>query len=157
MTSESIPGPRELTMVEEIFPTDSNSYGTLFGGKMVALMDMCAGLCASRFAKRDFVTVSVDSIFFRRPVKVGQVVEVFSRVVFTTEHTVAVKVESRVSNKEEWKGEIACEGLFFFVAKDPEDRILPIPQYCPENDDQKAEWEEAQTVREEMLDRFREG
>ena len=50
-----------VTLAEEVFPGDTNAYGTLFGGRLMALMDKAAGFSASKFAHREFVTVSVDS------------------------------------------------------------------------------------------------
>ena len=42
-----------VKLIEEVFPQDTNSYGTLFGGRLMALMDKAAGIVASKFAHRE--------------------------------------------------------------------------------------------------------
>ena len=54
-----------VTLIEEVFPQDTNSYGTLFGGKLMSMMDKAAGIVASKFAHREFVTVSIDTMEFK--------------------------------------------------------------------------------------------
>ena len=53
-----------VTLIQEVFPGDTNAYNTLFGGKLLSIMDTAAGIVSSKFAHRQFVTVSIDSLKF---------------------------------------------------------------------------------------------
>ena len=56
-----------VTKIDEVFPQDTNAYNTLFGGRLMSIMDTAAGMVSSKFAHREFVTVSVDALKFKRP------------------------------------------------------------------------------------------
>ena len=60
-----------VVLIEEVFPQDTNSYGTLFGGRLMSLMDKAAGIVCSKFAHREFVTISIDTLKFLRPAPQG--------------------------------------------------------------------------------------
>ncbi|MED5486310.1 MAG: acyl-CoA thioesterase, partial [Candidatus Thermoplasmatota archaeon] len=70
-----------VTKIDEVFPQDTNAYNTLFGGRLMSIMDTAAGMVASKFAHREFVTVSVDALKFRRPAYQGDLIETTARVV----------------------------------------------------------------------------
>ena len=57
-------------------PADANAYGDIFGGWLMSLMDMGAGLIAARRSKGRAVTVAMDGMQFHLPVKVGDEVQV---------------------------------------------------------------------------------
>ena len=52
------------TLIEEVFPGDTNTYDTLFGGRLLSLMDKAGGISCSKFAHREFVTISIDTLTF---------------------------------------------------------------------------------------------
>ena len=47
-----------VTLIEEVFPQDTNAYNTLFGGRLLSLMDKAGGIACAKFAHREFVTIS---------------------------------------------------------------------------------------------------
>ena len=49
-----------VTLIEEVFPQDTNAYDTLFGGRLLSLMDKAGGIACAKFAHREFVTISID-------------------------------------------------------------------------------------------------
>ncbi|HUA26645.1 MAG TPA: acyl-CoA thioesterase [Steroidobacteraceae bacterium] len=63
---------REARMIEMVFPGETNHYGTLFGGRALALMDKAAFVAASRYARRSVVTACSERIDFHVPVREGQ-------------------------------------------------------------------------------------
>ena len=75
-------------------PNDANVLGTLFGGRLMQLVDMAGAIAAVRHARSSVVTASVDQLTFLRPVKIGQLVVLRSAVnrVFHTSMEVGVKV-----------------------------------------------------------------
>jgi acyl-CoA hydrolase len=140
-----------ISVLEEIFPGDTNPYGTAFGGKILALMDRAAGLAASRLAHQHFVTASLDALEFAAPVRQGEIAEVEARVVYTSSHTCAAHVRVFAIDKRAWDRRQCCTGTVFMVAVGPDGRPLSIPQLVPATDEAKREWDDARRIHEAML------
>ncbi|MDP6856894.1 MAG: acyl-CoA thioesterase [Candidatus Thalassarchaeaceae archaeon] len=139
-----------VTKMDEVFPQHTNSYNTLFGGRLLSIMDTAAGMVSSKFAHREFVTISIDSLKFKRPAFQGDIIETTAKVVHTSTHTAGVHVIARRLNRSEWEREEICEGFFFMVAIDSQMRPIPIPQFQPSTDEEKALWDRAQNARNAM-------
>ncbi len=142
-----------VTLLDEIFPGDTNAYGTAFGGKILSLMDRAAGLAASRYAHLHFVTASLDAMEFCAPVKQGEIAEVVARVVYTSKHTYGIKVDVSAVDKTQWQRNHCGHGLFFMVAMGPEGKPLSVPPLSALTDQDQAAWDEAALVHRQMLDR----
>jgi len=142
-----------ISVHEEIFPGDTNAYGTAFGGKILALLEQAAGLAASRYAHCNFVTASLDALEFSAPVLQGEIAEVEAQVVYTSPHTCGIKVRVFAIDKSKWDRRQCCQGSLFMVAVGPEGRPLPIPQFEPDTDQARKEWAEAQAIHRQMLAR----
>lgn len=67
-------------MTELVLPEDANAKGSIFGGRVLALVDKCAAIAAMRHSRSDVVTVSLDSVYFKNKVRVGDVLELRARV-----------------------------------------------------------------------------
>ena len=148
-----IDGPYSLepvVLLNEVFPGHTNALNTLYGGRLMSIMDTAAGMSASKFAHREFVTVSVDALKFRRPAFQGDVIRTTARVVWTSPRTAGVHVVSCRLSRSEWEGEEICSGFYFMVAIDESMKPVQIPQFTPETDEEKALWEMADTAREAM-------
>ena len=140
-----------VVLIEEVFPQDTNSYGTLFGGRLLSLMDKAAGIVASKFAHREFVTISIDTLKFRRPAHKGDLIEITAKVVYTSTHTAACRVVAKRMSKSEWEMDEICSGYFFMVAIDSQMKPIPIPQFEPENEEEKMWNTEAKRIRKDMI------
>jgi acyl-CoA hydrolase len=103
-------------MVEYVLPQHANIGQTVFGGQIMAWVDLCAAICAQRHAGRPCVTAFVDDLLFRRPVRVGQDVRV------TGEDTLT---------REEWP---TVECRVVFVAMDDQRRPTAVPPLLLETD-----------------------
>ena len=139
-----------VTKIDEVFPQDTNAYNTLFGGRLMSIMDTAAGMVSSKFAHREFVTVSVDALKFKRPAYQGDLIETTARVVHTSTHTAGVHVVAKRLNRSEWVTEEICSGFFFMVAIDSQMRPIPIPQMTPQTEDERRMWDLAQAARDAM-------
>jgi len=139
-----------VVVLDEVFPGHTNALNTLFGGRLMAIMDTAAGMVASKFAHRVFVTVSVDALKFKRPAFQGDIIRTTSRVVWTSPRTVGVHVTSCRLSRSEWVGEEICSGFFFMVAIDETMKPVQIPQFKPETDDEKEMWGMANEARNAM-------
>ena len=139
-----------VTKIDEVFPQDTNAYNTLFGGRLMSIMDTAAGMVTSKFAHREIVTVSVDALKFKRPAYQGDLIETVAKVVHTSTHTAGVHVVAKRLNRSEWVTEEICSGFFFMVAIDSQMRPIPIPQLNPQTDEEKRMWNLAQAARDAM-------
>jgi acyl-CoA hydrolase len=132
-----------ITLLEEIFPQDTNPYGTAFGGKILALMDRAAGLAASRFARAHFVTASLTGVEFQAPVRQGEVAQVVARVVYASRRTCGVLAEVFAVDKTRWDCHPCGRGILFMVAIGPEGKPLSLPTFKPRGKRATREWRSA--------------
>ena len=118
----------ETTLVEMVFPGQTNHYGTLFGGQALALMDKAAFIVASRYARRTVVTASSEKCDFRVPVRQGQLVELIARVVDTGQTSMNVEVDLVAEDLLSGDRQLATQGRFVLVALDGHGRPTTVPQ-----------------------------
>ena len=139
-----------IIQLNEVFPGDTNALDTLFGGRLMSIMDTAAGMAASKFAHRNFVTISVDALKFRRPAYQGDVIRTTAKVVWTSPRTAGIHVISCRLSRSEWVGEEICSGFFFMVAIDRDMKAINIPQFEAKSDEEKEMWNSAQKARDAM-------
>ncbi|HJM23847.1 MAG TPA: hotdog domain-containing protein [Candidatus Thalassarchaeum sp.] len=139
-----------VVLLNEVFPGHTNSMDTLYGGRLMSIMDTAAGMVSSKFAHSEFVTVSVDSLKFRRPAYQGDIIRTTSKVVWTSPHTTGVHVVSCRLSRSEWEGEEICSGFFFMVAVDSDMQPTSVPQFSPVTNEEKELWNRAQAARDAM-------
>jgi acyl-CoA thioesterase YciA len=106
-------------------PADTNPSGDIFGGWLMAQMDLAGGTEAVRRARGRVATVAVDSMTFHRPVKVGDEVSLYARVIGVGRSSIKVFVEAwrRPALGESSK---VTEATFVFVAIGPDGRPRPV-------------------------------
>jgi acyl-CoA hydrolase len=125
-TSDIIAAPRETRIIEMAFPSQTNHYGTLFGGDALRLMDLAAFVTASRHARRPVVAASSELIDFRLPVRQGQLAEVVGRVTGTGKSSITVEVELWAEDLLTGQRELCTKGSFVLVAVDDQGRPAPL-------------------------------
>src|SRR2546429_5002050 len=92
------PRESESVLTELMMPHHANIMGNVFGGVILALVDRVAAVAAIRHARRQSVTVSVDKVDFREPIKVGELVTAMARVNFTGRSSMEVGVKVIAEN-----------------------------------------------------------
>lgn len=112
-------GPAEEPVIRiTAMPADANSYGDIFGGWLLSLMDMGAGLIASRCSRGRAVTVAMDGAQFHLPVKVGDEVSVYGHLVRTGRTSMVIATETWRRHRDEEEETKVTEAQFTFVAVD---------------------------------------
>ncbi len=109
-------------------PTDTNPAGDIFGGWLMAQMDMAAGNVAARRARGRCATISAEAMTFHRPVFVGDEVSFYAWIVRTGRTSMRIQVEVWRREREGEDTMKVTEGLFTFVAIGPDRRPRPIPE-----------------------------
>ncbi len=124
-------------MNELVLPNDTNTFGNLMGGRLMYWMDIIAGISAAKHCNAPCMTVSVDNLSFKNPIKLGNVVHIEATIsrAFNTSMEVFLKVWGE-DNQHQYRYE-SNEAYFTFVALDPHGKPSPVPQLIAETEDQK--------------------
>jgi len=99
-------------------PADANAYGDIFGGWLVSLMDMAAGLVAAKRSRGRAVTVAMDGMQFLKPVNVGDEVSVYGELKHVGTSSMTIAVEAWRRHRHELEEVKVTEAVFTFVAID---------------------------------------
>ena len=120
-------GESESHLTWIVTPQDLNRHGTLFGGQLLALADRVAAMAALRHSRLDCVTVSIDKVDFKAPVRNGYILDMVSRVHFTARTSMEIYVSAVAEEPNTGARELVCEAFFSFVAVGPDNRPIPVP------------------------------
>lgn len=142
-----------LTTYQMVFPGDLNSNGIMFGGNVVALMDVCSGMCVARWARRPCVTASIDAIQFRAPIRQGQMVEVSARIVYVGNTSCMVRCRVQAHNHVTSDACFTCEGFFTMVCPDENGRPVALPTIPLDSPAAEADWAHAHDIKQQLLAR----
>ena len=107
-----------ISMIEIVFPDQTNHYGTLFGGHALRLMDKAAFVAASRFARRMVVTACSERVDFKAPVHHGSLVELIASVIATGRTSMTVSVDLFSEDLLSGQRQLCANGRFVLVALD---------------------------------------
>ena len=88
-----LPGDRQLVMRVMPMPADTNGNGDVFGGWIMAQVDIAGGVLPSRIAKGRIVTVAVNQFIFKQPVSIGDLLSFYAKVERIGKTSVTVNVE----------------------------------------------------------------
>lgn len=119
-------------MTEIVLPEDTNQYGHVWGGRVMALIDKAAAIAAIRHCRSNVVTASVDSLVFRAPVRLSEILGLQASVnaAFGTSLEVGVKVVSE--NPLTGARADCCSAYVTMVSLDPTGRPARVPRLQPE-------------------------
>ena len=133
-------------------PADTNSLGTIFGGSIMAWIDLAAAVCASRHTRRICVTASMDELHFLHPVYLGDIVTLKASVNVT--HTTSLEVGVRVEAENPRTGVIkhTAAAYLTFVALDEKGKPTPVPPVIPETEVEKRRFREGKERRMHRLE-----
>ncbi|MEM7021594.1 MAG: acyl-CoA thioesterase [Pseudomonadota bacterium] len=116
------PAVRTLAM-----PADTNPSGDIFGGWVIAQMDIAAGVVAAQRAHGRVATVALDGIHLHLPIYVGDLVSCHADVVRIGRSSMTIKVETFATRSTTGEEVKVTEGHFTMVAIDAEGRPRPVP------------------------------
>ncbi|MCJ2081072.1 acyl-CoA thioesterase [Methylobacterium sp. J-090] len=132
-TQEEGGGPRgELTVRTSAMPADTNANGDIFGGWVMSQMDQAGGIAGVDRAQGRVVTVAVEAMTFIRPVRVGDVLCVYTRVGHVGRTSMKIEVEAWARRFRTQVREKVTEATFTFVAIDDAGRPRPVDGPAPD-------------------------
>lgn len=130
----------EERIADIILPGQTNNFGTMFGGDVMALMDKSAAIAALRFCRQPVVTASSERIDFRTPIGQGEIIEARSRVIYVGRTSMVVRVRIFAEHPLEGDRRICTTGYFSMVAVGRDGgRPQPVPALLLPDDEARAE------------------
>ena len=139
-TTDLAPRPApEVQINDIILPNQTNNFGTMFGGEVMALMDRAAGIAALRFCRKPVVTASSERIDFRTPIHAGEIIEAIARVIYVGRTSMIVRIHIYAEHPLIGERRNCTTGYFSMVAVDVEGRSIRVPQLLLEDDAARAE------------------
>jgi acyl-CoA hydrolase len=140
-----------VEMVEVVLPNDANPLGNVLGGKVMHLIDIAGGIAAHRHARSHVVTVSVDTLDFRYPVRVGQIM--ILRAFVTRAFKTSMEVEVNVYSEDYVTGSTRQTSSAFltYVAVDQSGKPAAVPPVIPRTAMERSRYREALERRRRRL------
>ena len=128
--------PREsrLILSQLMLPEHANTHGNVHGGWIMKLADEAGGLCATRHSRRPCVTVAMDSMTFKQPVRVGELLELTAEVTWTGRSSIEVVVNVIAENPLTGDRVATNSAYLVYVALDERGRPTPVPPLAPETE-----------------------
>jgi acyl-CoA thioesterase YciA len=126
--AEQLPTDQELVLKVIPMPADCNANGDIFGGWVMAQVDLAGAVLPARHARGRFATVAVNEFIFKQPVRVGDILSFFSRVVKlgNTSITVSVEVFAERWNEQGQYIKVTQATLTYVaIDKDGKPRVIP--------------------------------
>ena len=144
-----------VIMHELILPNDTNNLDTVFGGKVMQYMDLCAAMSAYKFARTAVVTASVDRLDFLAPASVGDMLILKSSVNYTHNSSMEVGVRIDAENVKTGKRRHTASAYLTFVSLNEDGQPQKIKDITPESDNQKRRYVEGKQRHAQRLERLK--
>ena len=142
------------TGVQIVLPQHCNGYERprLFGGQLMAWIDIIGAVAARRFARSAVTTVCVDNLTFIGPAHLNDTVVQDARVTWAGRTSLEVRVDSYVEQQDGARAPVN-RAYAVYVALDENDQPAPVPPFHPETPEEQAEYAAAEKRREIRLGR----
>jgi acyl-CoA thioesterase YciA len=127
MTVTAKPGG-ELTLRTLAMPADANAAGDIFGGWVMAQMDLSCGIRAAERARGRVVTAAVKEMAFELPVKIGDTMCIYTDIVKIGRTSITLKVEAWAQRYLSDRMDKVTDALFIMVALDENGKPKAVPE-----------------------------
>ncbi|RXJ83724.1 acyl-CoA thioesterase [Arcobacter sp. CECT 8985] len=144
MNTTNVKRDKSLTMTMLMTPEKANFTGkNVHGGEILKMLDQVAYACASKYTGYHAVTLSVDMVLFKNPIKVGSLVTFHASVNYTgrTSMEIGIKVISEDTRDNSIKNTNVC--YFTMVAVDEDGNVMKVPQIELVTEDDKRRYNDA--------------
>ncbi|MBI1836149.1 MAG: acyl-CoA thioesterase [Flavobacteriia bacterium] len=126
-----------------VLPNDTNTLGNLFGGQLLAWMDVIASVSAHRHCRRVVVTASVNNVSFREPIAHSAIVTLEAKVSRAFNSSMEVFVDVFVEDQVSGVRRKSNEAIYTFVAVDQHGGPIQVPEIIAESEEEKERYEGA--------------
>jgi uncharacterized protein (TIGR00369 family) len=133
-------------------PEHANLLGNVHGGWIMKLVDEAGALTCMRHAQRKVVTVTIDSMDFRQPIRIGDLVILNAEVAYTGRTSMEATVEVHAENPITGIQTHTNTAFLVYVALDDSGRPTPVPPLVAETEEEKQKMERAQERQQRRLE-----
>ena len=146
--------PEKTTTVQIVMPQHCNGYSKprLFGGQIMAWIDVVGAVAARRYTGHAVTTVCIDNLNFLKPAYLNDTVVQEATVTWTGRTSLEVRVDSMVERLDGSR-ELINRAYVVFVALDEQDQPAAVPPFVPETTEEKQEYAAAEERRRIRLQR----
>ena len=138
----------QVEMSHLMMPQHANIAGTVYGGAILSIADSAAYVCAARHAGPRCVTVSVDQVDFREPIRIGELVTFKASINYVGRTSMEIGIRIEAENLQTGKKRHTNSCYFTMVALDESGKPTPVPNLICETKDEKRRFKEGQIRRE---------
>jgi uncharacterized protein (TIGR00369 family) len=140
-----------VTLSQLMHLEHANLLGNVHGGWVMKLADEAGALACMRHAQKKVVTVAIDSMTFRQPIKLGDLVTLSAEVTYTGRTSMEVTVEVHAENPVTGEQTHTNTAYLVYVALDDEGRPSSVPPLQAETEEDKQKMEQAKERQERRL------
>ncbi|HSL44402.1 MAG TPA: acyl-CoA thioesterase [Anaerolineales bacterium] len=154
MTDALAPKPisaSRITLSQLMHPEHANLLGNVHGGWVMKLVDEAGALTCMRHAQKKVVTVAIDSMTFRQPIKIGDLVILKAEVSYTGRTSMEAAVEVHAENPVTGEQTHTNTAYLVYVALDDEGRPTTVPPLQAETEEERQKMQRAQERQERRL------
>jgi acyl-CoA hydrolase len=126
-----------------VLPNDTNPLGNLFGGQLLAWMDVIASVSAQRHCRRVVVTASVNNVSFQEPILQSSIVTLEAKVSRAFNSSMEVFVDVFIEDQVSGLRRKCNEAIYTFVAVDQLGGPIQVPELIPETKEELQRYESA--------------
>ncbi|MCP8967659.1 acyl-CoA thioesterase [Ectobacillus ponti] len=130
-------GDSRVYKASHVFPSDLNHKGTLYGGKILAEMDVVGSMAAVKHARHNCVTASIDWVDFLCPVHNSDSICYEAFVIWTGNTSMEVFVKAIAEDLKLGTQRVAATSFITFVALGEDNAPAPVPKVVPETEEEK--------------------
>jgi uncharacterized protein (TIGR00369 family) len=154
MPNSLVPKPisaSRITLSQLMHLEHANLLGNVHGGWIMKLVDEAGALACMRHAQRKVVTVTIDSMDFRQPIRIGDLVILNAEVSYTGRTSMEATVEVHAENPITGQQTHTNTAYLVYVALDDAGRPTPVPPLKVETEEEKQKMEQALVRQERRL------
>jgi uncharacterized protein (TIGR00369 family) len=154
MSDTTTPKPiraSRIILSQLMHPEHANLLGNVHGGWIMKLVDEAGALACMRHAQRKVVTVAIDSMTFRQPIKIGDLVILNAEVSYTGRTSMEAEVQVLAENPITGERTHTNNAYLVYVALDDDGKPTSVPPLKAETDDEKRKMEQAKERQERRL------
>lgn len=130
-----------INIAQLMQPEHANNLGNVHGGWIMKLVDEAGALAAMRHANRRCVTVSIDSMTFRQPIRIGDLVLLTAEVTYTGRSSIEAEVQVQAENPITGERTHTNTAYLVYVALDDEGNPTAVPPIRAETEDEQKKLE----------------
>lgn len=136
-----------VVMARTMQPPDANAWGNVHGGTIMRLVDEAGGAVAIRHSRSRCVTVAMDTMVFKEPVYIGDLLTIRACLTYTGRTSMEVEVQIEAEDLRTGQVRNAGASHLVYVAIDDLGRPTPVPPLLVQSDEERQRWLDAERRR----------